>query len=53
MYGFIDRMIFQASTFCGSMLQAAQVFQTKEEKSAIVVLSPLGVDSPAGRPHPN
>jgi hypothetical protein len=53
MYGFIDRMIFQASTFVVALLQAAQVFQTKEGKSAIVVLSPLGVDSPAGRPHPN
>jgi hypothetical protein len=44
---------FPGVDVCGSMLQAAEVFQTKEEKSAIVVLSPLGVDSPAGRPRPN
>jgi hypothetical protein len=42
---------FPGVDVCGSMLQAAQV--SKEEKSANVVLSPLGVDSPAGRPHPN
>jgi len=38
---------------CGSMFQAAQVFQIKEEKSAVVVFSLLGIDSPAGRSHLN